>query len=827
MRRWLPVAVLALGLVGCEADEPAADAQDTTVEDAMADGDTGGNESDVASGDTTTHGGRTPALLGDRLIVAAAAGWFALESRDWEDLQVALQGPPTAPWPDGVRHSGSPVVIPRGGAAGSAEVFFIADSDGGCRLLGYSRDGAELAMADPAADVCFDAGVQGKELVVSVRRGAEGALLVTGDGGESIALDVALPSPPVASPARARSDGGFWLVPTADRVVLVDVDAASPAVSAESLPFDGEPTAVAAARDQAVVSVRLAGDPTGSHGSRLRILSLPTLVSTAVIDTANLMSTAPVLAACADPSCAGELVSSGGSHWLAGWRPSDGASLWHHADAPWDVLDSLTLGGDGRVYSGGSHWLPSDETHRWGVWAAGPEGFDVVLDKRMGAGGEGVHVASPLFSCAERTAVQVDDGTGGVQVVMTDAFATLPLAGAWARTTGDSSNGATPATPGKCEAARTPAFCGNGIVEEGEACDDGNLDTEPLSAAWTCAGGCDYEWKRRKTVNVLGVTGDMAEVRFVSDGLLLTGGLCIPTAPGPHPVSLHALDQSFTGITSAEWNWPWCEVFVVNGLIGAMPQYRGREGALAASEGQPEMCRGEMRDAVALLRVARKQPSADPERLVAVGGGQGACVALSLVRDLERTPELGLPPLRAAALIGVPSDITALHAHHQQTIDAGTPAWAVAISEKIVAALELGTGGPPAEAPVAYALRSLVPAAETLAASDTALLFVQGVLEHNIPTSQICALRQALVDAGAEFGHLQMAMAGLDAPAWTVSEPGCDTVPGLNAYPSNNAMWQARDYWLLALEAVTSQNSEELSTLRATALMADFLKSRL
>ena len=52
-------------------------------------------------------------------------------------------------------------------------------------------------------------------------------------------------------------------------------------------------------------------------------------------------------------------------------------------------------------------------------------------------------------------------------------------------------------------------------------------------------------------------------------------------------------------------------------------------------------------------------------------------------------------------------------------------------------------------------------------------------------------------------------------------------MPGLNAYPSNNAMWQARDYWLLALEAVTSQNSEELSTLRATALMADFLKSRL
>lgn len=121
---------------------------------------------------------------------------------------------------------------------------------------------------------------------------------------------------------------------------------------------------------------------------------------------------------------------------------------------------------------------------------------------------------------------------------------------------------------------------------------------------------------------------------------------------------------------------------------------RGFAVAAVHPRPQPELCRGEVEDVLALRRLALDELNADVRQVAYLGEGLGACPAL-------RAAALD-PTARALALLPGPLDLAVQVEHLRDNDPVAFVAWTGRI------------GGSPEEAPAAYAERSVRPQLNTL-----------------------------------------------------------------------------------------------------------------
>ncbi|MEZ4267484.1 MAG: prolyl oligopeptidase family serine peptidase [Myxococcota bacterium] len=730
----------------------------------------------------------------------------------------------------------SPVVRREPLGVDSAEVFITVSTETRCTLRALTRR-LDPVWSREVSGACAQPGVEGEALLwpVADASGARVELLAALSGQE---LGFAsLPAAPVAPAARMGDASARWVVPLLDGAALVGISAASAPVLLDVLPLaDLRPTsALAPGGDRIVITAAESSSTAAAHlGDRLvrvRVTAADTLEQTGQpIVTPSAMEAAPIGAS---PDCTaatggshwwcggGGFVATGGSHWLGGFDLATGASLFD-VMPPQSVVHSLSLGADGRIYTGGSHWLGGYELQAFDPLAAtGPGAFQLVFARPEAPT---AYLPSVAFTCGARVALLVEPGAGAAELVLTDADATSAPLGTWARPFGGGDNSGQSATPDACELAAPASACGDGVLDEGEACDDGNTVDEPVDTQVRCSADCRVERQlvseQVQIVASLLSSGPHASVRsvrvrYLSRGVRVYGELCLPNSAGPFPVLLFALEGPET--TGHIWASELCWFAASQGAIVAAAQSRGRGvGSSWPSEGSVEVCRGEVDDVAGIVDLALALPEAAAGPIGAVGAGFGACTvtefALRGAKDGAASPPVG-----AAVLTANFTDAAALHSKH-----AAEPPPAP-LSPLIAATLEDATGGTPPEAPVAYALRSPAQKAKALYEAGTALMLVHAMGDPNWPIAQTCALRAGLHAAGAEFFEAQVYAGGLGTyvPAELATFKACPDMGFATADPA----WASVDYALIAIQDTATYELGQLGMFNVVQRMVDFLKS--
>lgn len=174
------------------------------------------------------------------------------------------------------------------------------------------------------------------------------------------------------------------------------------------------------------------------------------------------------------------------------------------------------------------------------------------------------------------------------------------------------------------------------------------------------------------TVSVNGVTVTWQVGNYWSDGLRIYGLLCIPTSlQAPYPVAIlnHGLSWAQTGAfyyyPAIEANgWTGCTNMAGNGWLTAITTYRGEiigattnsgfpspyTGFNATSDGEIELCLGEVDDVLNLLSAVTALPIARTNQVMMWGHSLGSCIT-------ERAIERGGAVQVAVSLDG-PTDFT-------------------------------------------------------------------------------------------------------------------------------------------------------------------------
>jgi dipeptidyl aminopeptidase/acylaminoacyl peptidase len=238
------------------------------------------------------------------------------------------------------------------------------------------------------------------------------------------------------------------------------------------------------------------------------------------------------------------------------------------------------------------------------------------------------------------------------------------------------------------------------------------------------------------------------KVTYSSDGLSVQGQICRPDDAVPHALIMvnHGGfegngNETFTGNLEAE---SFCLNGARLGFVIAESSYRGEDD----SEGDVEVCLGEVDDVVAMLDVMRREPYVDPDRVGAFGGSHGGCITTSLA--------LREPTLRAAVDFFGPSDFSALTTWWHEQLDQDEPAPFCApvlgtspctiVHQTLVGVLEGATGGPPsASTEAAYRTRSPI---HRMGELKVPMAFFQGTDDYLVNLEQTCKKRAALTAAG-------------------------------------------------------------------------------
>ncbi|MCB9788933.1 MAG: hypothetical protein H6744_19830 [Deltaproteobacteria bacterium] len=737
---------------------------------------------------------------------------------------------------EGARAS-SPVVRREPLAVDAPEIFMAVAAGGACTLRAFTRTLAP-AWSRALAGTCVQPAVAGASLLWPVSD-ADGARVERLDAMTGAPLgEAALPGAAVAPAARLGDGSARWVLPLSDGAAVVDASApGAPALIATlALPDLALSSVLAPGGEHVVFTARAAaGADPGGLGDRLqraRVTAAGALEPVGEpILTPVPMEAAPVGAA---PGCqartggshwwcgGGGFVATGGSHWLGGYDLTTGAVLFDVETAE-ATVESLSLGGDGRLYTGGSHWLGGFELRAFDpALAPDPSAFQLVLSRpEMPA----AFLPSVAFTCGRRTAALVDPAAGAAELVLTDAEAVAAPPGTWARAFGGGDNAGHAAGGDACVLSAPAQACGDGVLDPGEACDDGNTTDEPLGAVPTCSADCRVQRELVSAAVPLPLSGLVSgplapirsiRVRYVSGGVRVYGELCVPPGPGPYPVMLAA----FEGYEPLGHPWAseLCSFAASQGTIAAFTQARGRgQGTDWPSEGRVEICRGEVDDLRGLAELARALPEADPARVGAFGAGFGACTVTrlaSLGADPQATPPW--PGVGAVVLGASVTDAGELYARHAQDPPP------VAASGAIVAALEQATAGSPDAAPVAYALRSPALDAEALWEAGTAVMLVHATGDPLAPVAQACELRAALIARGATFFDAQVsATAPAYLPAELVPAPAC---PGMDLATADPA-WAGVDFAFFALQDTGTYDLTQLGMLAVVDRMVRFLEA--
>jgi dienelactone hydrolase len=274
----------------------------------------------------------------------------------------------------------------------------------------------------------------------------------------------------------------------------------------------------------------------------------------------------------------------------------------------------------------------------------------------------------------------------------------------------------------------------------------------------------------------------------------------------------------FAGI-GAEWTAPQslCREAARNGLVVMQSSYRGEDG----SDGQVEICAGEVDDVAAMLAIVRAQPYAVSDRVVAFGGSHGGCITARLaLRD---------PSLRAVAQWFGPSDFPLIYRSWDEQIAAGEPSPSCAgaqdscrdIHACLLTLVENSLGGTPAGMAAAYRARSWV---NDLAALKVPMLIVHGTIDNLVPLEQSCVVRSALTGAGRSLHawYLDRTLAVQNPPAVCGGDFRTEPIPSGSA----PGTWSAASVYFFVLEDQGHGFTGAAATFAGTAALS-FLASHL
>jgi dienelactone hydrolase len=225
-------------------------------------------------------------------------------------------------------------------------------------------------------------------------------------------------------------------------------------------------------------------------------------------------------------------------------------------------------------------------------------------------------------------------------------------------------------------------------------------------------------------------------VTYRSEGLAIIGQICRPSGAGPWPVVVFN-HGGFSGLLG-EWGGGTCVDAARNDFVVVESSYRGEDG----SEGEIEVCLGEVTDVLVMLDIVLARPYADPGRVLMYGGSHGGCIT---TRAVQRAA-----PVHGAVDIFGPSDLAAEHAFWLAEIEAGSPYRST--YEQLLDVVEAATGGTPATQAAAYEARSPLAFAADLEASAVPFLMVHGVVDPLVPPAQSCDLAATL--SGVASYHL-------------------------------------------------------------------------
>lgn len=282
--------------------------------------------------------------------------------------------------------------------------------------------------------------------------------------------------------------------------------------------------------------------------------------------------------------------------------------------------------------------------------------------------------------------------------------------------------------------------------------------------------GCDHDPKPESaqgpwlSSRTLEDDGDILveRVHYLSTGLRIEAQVCRPKREGRFPV-LIINHGGFEGL-GTDWNSGACVDHARGGRVVAQSAYRGEDG----SEGEIEVCLGEVDDVLTLTRLVTQQPYADAERVSMFGLSHGGCITL---RAVERGVKL------RSAFAGVPpTDFATLHAAWQAGLGAPPDDVAEAVWRELTRVVETATMGTPASRPRAYEERSPAGFIEELAAQNTPLMVLSGTTDLFVPGEQGCEL------AGKS---------GAFESYYIVDATGASSARGPAACDAHDVRWQA------------------------------------
>jgi dipeptidyl aminopeptidase/acylaminoacyl peptidase len=245
-------------------------------------------------------------------------------------------------------------------------------------------------------------------------------------------------------------------------------------------------------------------------------------------------------------------------------------------------------------------------------------------------------------------------------------------------------------------------------LAEGDA-DDAATDAEPDPLAGPLA------WESVELVSH--ADGVICErVSYDSQGLTIEGQVCRPEGAGAYPVVMYNHGGAL-GIGS--WEGGTGKRFAQSGYAVFASSYRGED----ESDGEVEVCQGEVVDIIRMYRIAKAQPYADPTRTAIVGQSHGGCNTL---RVLAR----GETFTAAVDVFGVPSWPDAYEALKALEL--------ISEFQQLRQIIVAGIGGTPSQVPEAWAERSPITYAAELARVEVPLLILQGELDPLVKPKSQC-----------------------------------------------------------------------------------------
>lgn len=281
---------------------------------------------------------------------------------------------------------------------------------------------------------------------------------------------------------------------------------------------------------------------------------------------------------------------------------------------------------------------------------------------------------------------------------------------------------------------------------------------------------------------------EWALVEYASQGLQIYGLVCRPLGDEPRPV--HIFNHGGTeGLT--QFDLDLCKTWASLGWITAMSAYRGESVQIGSvmpyqSEGQVELCMGEVTDVMRLQEIVHAQiPTARRDRVLMTGLSHGGCIT---TRAVERGAKV-----QAAADVFGPADWALMHERWEEDwVDflGGGP-------------IELAVGGTPVERPMGYRWRSPAYhepdnpmfAGDLAGRNDVKFVIFQGTEDYVVRAEQSCRLAESAWGENSERWYKDLAGAPIDDAVEGCTQSWGD--PDSLVYPDPDGNWEGNRFLMM------------------------------